>query len=237
VPSAPAPRARDAGGDGRDRPLRLAIFDWDGTLADSAATIEAAMATAFLVRGHVPPAAEAVRACVGLRLDLIVARLLPDAPADEQAALVAAYRQAWADEMGREGFRERLFPGVRAGLAALASDGWLLAVATGKSRQGLGRCLALHGLEPLFVSLQTPDVAPSKPHPGMVLRALDECGAAPADTVVVGDTTYDMEMARAAGVTALGVRWGCHPPEALAAAGAAAQFDDFGSLVAYLRAR
>lgn len=215
-------------------PLRLVVFDWDGTLADSTGTIEAAMTAAFRSRGHVPPSVEAIRACVGLRLDTIVARLLPAGAPEEQAAVVAAYRAAWSAEMGRPGFSERLFPGVREGLAALDGGDRLLAVATGKSRAGLGRCLAAHGLERRFACLRTPDDAPGKPHPGMVLTAMDQLGVPPAHTVVVGDTTWDMEMARAAGVTALGVTWGCHAPAALQAAGAAALFDDFPSLVAAL---
>lgn len=218
-------------------PLRLVVFDWDGTLADSTAIIESAMSAAFTACGHAPPAAEAVRAFVGLRLDVIVARLLPGGDPADHAALVTAYRQAWASQMDRPELAERLFPGVREGLAALDGGSRLLAVATGKSRNGLNRCLALHGLARHFACLQTPDDAPGKPHPGMVLAAMDRLGVPPERTVVVGDTAWDMEMARAAGATALGVTWGCHPPDALLAAGAEALYSDFPSLVADLLAR
>ena len=111
-------------------------------------------------------------------------------------------------------------------LATLKRDGWLLAVATGKSDRGLKACLDQHGLTDMFVSLQTADRHPSKPHTQMLVTALFEAGAAPHEAVMIGDTTFDILMARDAGVRAMGVAWGYHAPEELTHAGAEAVAED-----------
>lgn len=133
---------------------------------------------------------------------------------------------------------EPLYPGAREAIAAIASaPDTLLGIVTGKSRRGVDAILALHGLAPFFSIIRTADDSPSKPHPGMVLEAMAETGADPAATVVIGDTTFDMEMARAAGARAIGVAWGYHPPAALAAAGAErtlVRFDEVPGAVAAL---
>ena len=120
---------------------------------------------------------------------------------------------------------EPLFDGIAELLDALEADGWLLGVATGKSARGLHHCLESHGMAQRFVSLQTADRHPSKPHPSMVLQAMADAGAAPATTVVIGDTSYDMGMARAAGAMGIGAGWGYHDASELLAAGAAAVAD------------
>lgn len=217
-----------------DAPLRLVLFDWDGTLADSFSTIRIAMDEAFRERALPPPDVAVLRASVGLQLDTIVARLRPGAGAEERAAIAATYRACFAREMQRPGFREALFPGIREALSVLDGGSRLLGVATGKAAKGLAQCLAHHGLEQMFATLQTPDVAPGKPHPGMVLQAMEGLGVAPERTVVVGDTTWDMEMARNAGVAGVGVRWGLHEADALWAAGAVTVVDDAPALVAWL---
>ena len=125
---------------------------------------------------------------------------------------------------------EPLFDGVAELIALLADAGWLLGVATGKSDRGLAHVLAAHGLTERFVTLQTADRHPSKPHPAMIEAAMTEAGASPATTVMIGDTSYDMLMAGAAGARALGVGWGYHPPEELTAAGAYAVAATAGDL-------
>jgi phosphoglycolate phosphatase len=200
--------------------IRLAVFDCDGTLVDGQHDIVAAMDAAFASLGLAPPGRGAVVRIVGLSLPQAMRRLLPDAEADLQAALVDAYKHAYrsAREQGRIG--EPLFDGIRELLDALRGGGWDLAVATGKSDRGLAHCLASHSLSGHFVSLQTADRHASKPHPAMLEAAMGEAMALPQDTVMIGDTSFDMAMARAAGVRAIGVAWGYHAAAELIAAGA-----------------
>jgi phosphoglycolate phosphatase len=210
--------------------VRLVLFDCDGTLVDSQVMIVASMTGAFAASGRPPPPRAAVLSIVGLSLPVAVSRLVPDADAASVDALVTAYKASFQALRGSPDHLEPLYPGVLAALAALtARDDMLLGVVTGKSRRGLDMVLAHHGLADRFVVLRTADDGPSKPHPHMVLDAVAATGADVRRTVVVGDTTYDIEMARASGCRSIGVTWGYHPPEALAAAGAdmlAARFDD-----------
>lgn len=199
---------------------KLAVFDCDGTLVDGQHDIQAAMVDAFDRMSLTPPSREAVRQIVGLSLPVAMRRLLPDAEPEQQAALVEEYKYAYrsARDQGRIG--EPLYDGIRELLDGLQADGWAMAVATGKSDRGLAHCLAMHGLSDHFVSLQTADRHPSKPHPAMLEAALFEAVAAPENSVMIGDTSFDMAMARSAGVRALGVAWGYHSVDQLMAAGA-----------------
>ncbi len=202
---------------------RLVLFDVDGTLVDSLDHIMAAMERAFAARDLPPPSRAAVREIIGLSLEEAMARLVPALSAEACRALAAAYRQAFFDLHSRGGADAPLFAGIDRVIAALAADPvTLLGVATGKSRRGLDRLFAAHDLARHFHTLQTADAHPSKPHPAMVLAALAETGVRPERAVMVGDTTYDMEMARAAGIVPIGVAWGYHSPAALMAAGAQA---------------
>ena len=199
---------------------RLAIFDCDGTLVDSQHSIAAALATAFSAHGlPVPPPHES-RRVVGLSLVEAMAALLPEQPPALHGVVAESYKTAFQRMRSAGGVEEPLFDGVLELLDALEADGWLLGVATGKSDRGLGLCLDCHGLAHRFVTLQTADRHPSKPHPSMIERAMAEAGAEPAGTVMIGDTSYDIKMARAAGATAIGVAWGYHPPSELREAGA-----------------
>jgi phosphoglycolate phosphatase len=199
---------------------RLAIFDCDGTLVDSQHNICAAMDACFIAAGLEPPAAERTRRVVGLSLVEAMREMLPDAEPDFHAALAEDYKRAFQGLRARGLEAEPLYDGVAELIDALEADGWLLAVATGKSDRGLALCLEHHGLGARFVSLQTADRHPSKPHPSMIETAMADAGAAPALTVMIGDTSYDMAMARAAGVGAVGVAWGYHEPQLLIEAGA-----------------
>ena len=199
---------------------RLAIFDCDGTLVDSQHNICRAMETCFATAGLEPPARERMRAVVGLSLVEAMRAILPDAEPDFHVALAEDYKRAFQEMRGRGLDDEPLYAGIAALIDALEADGWLLGVATGKSDRGLALCLEQHGLSARFVTLQTADRHPSKPHPSMVEQAIADAGAAPGTSVVIGDTSYDMAMARAAGATAIGVTWGYHSAEALRAAGA-----------------
>lgn len=210
--------------------LKLAIFDCDGTLVDSQHAIVDAMNAAWRALGKADPDPALVRRAVGLSLERAIAVLAPDEPVERQLHLADLYREAFVTQREAGRLDGPLYPGILATLDALDAAGVLLAVATGKGRRGLAHVLAAHGLEGRFVSLQTGDDAPGKPHPGMVLQALDAAGVAPADAVVIGDTVYDMTMAANAGVAALGVGWGYHDGDELAAAGARAVVNDGAAL-------
>ncbi|MEJ7932810.1 HAD-IA family hydrolase [Sphingobium sp. AN558] len=202
------------------RTNRLVVFDCDGTLVDSQHSICAAMVRAFEGARLPPPDRQAILSVVGLSLPYAMARLLPEAEADFHDHLSDAYKRAFHDMRRGGGVEEPLYPGIAALLDALDAEGWLLGVATGKSDRGLNLCLAHHGLAERFVTLQTADRHPSKPHPAMLIEAMAEAGAEPGTTVMIGDTVFDIDMGIAAGVRSIGVGWGYHAPEALWAAGA-----------------
>jgi phosphoglycolate phosphatase len=210
---------------------RLIVFDCDGTLVDSQHLIVAAATRAFQARGREPPLAAAVHRVIGLSLDVAMAELCPGASADECRMLADGYRAAWRTLRDAEGVREPLYAGAFAVLSELDRRGHLLAVATGKSRPGLLDVLEHHGITPLFASLQTADRHPGKPHPAMLEEAMRETASRPGETLMVGDTSYDMAMAVAAGVRPVGVAWGYHPVAALAQAGATTILERFEDLV------
>lgn len=194
-------------------PLRLVLFDVDGTLVDSQASILTAMAGAFGALDMATPSRQAILSIVGLSLAEAMARLVPGAAEPTRDRLVEAYKAAYhANRLTLGQGAAPFYPGARAALDALgAMPEVLLGLATGKSRRGLDALLEAHGLENRFVTRQVADHHPSKPHPSMVLTAMAETGAAPEHTVLIGDTSYDMEMAAAAGVAGVGVSWGYHP--------------------------
>jgi phosphoglycolate phosphatase len=202
--------------------VKLAVFDCDGTLVDGQAAVCDAMEAAFREAGLPRPERAQVRRIVGLSLPQAVRALAPDADPMRQAAAVDAYKAAFRATREAGQLEEPLFDGLRELLGELHRDGWQLAVATGKSGRGLDACLAGHGIAGLFCSLQTADRHPSKPDPAMLEAAMLEAGAAPEETVMIGDTSFDMAMARAAGVRAIGVHWGYHTAEELRTAGAIA---------------
>jgi phosphoglycolate phosphatase len=180
------------------------------------------------------PAREHLLAIVGLSLPDAFRRLAATAgDADHPVeALVTCYKDAFAALRNSVDHLEPLYPGARETLDSLAGrPDIMLGIATGKSQRGVRAVLGRHGLADRFATIQTSDDAPSKPHPGMVLAAMRESGAAPQETVVVGDTVFDLEMARAAGARAIGVAWGYHPASALRAAGADAMIGAFAELL------
>jgi phosphoglycolate phosphatase len=199
---------------------RLAIFDCDGTLVDSQANICLAMEECFVGAGLEAPPREHIRRVVGLSLVEAMRAMLPEAERDRHVALAEDYKIVFQALRGRGLVEEPLYDGIADLLDALEAGGWRLAIATGKSDRGLALCLDRHGLSRRFVSLQTADRHPSKPHPSMVAQALAEAGAAPELSMMIGDTSYDMVMAKAAGLRAIGVGWGYHDEEELLAAGA-----------------
>jgi phosphoglycolate phosphatase len=200
----------------------LAVFDCDGTLVDSGATIYAALSETFRQNGLDIPPVEVCRRVIGLSLVEAMAALLPGADATEHVRFAEDYKRNFMRLRVAGRVEEPLFEGVLDLLDALEADGWLLAVATGKSDRGLRHCLKSHGIHARFISLQTADRHPSKPHPSMVVQAIADAGAAPETTIVVGDTSFDMAMAAAAGAIGIGAGWGYHEAEELIEAGAVA---------------
>jgi phosphoglycolate phosphatase len=209
---------------------RLAIFDCDGTLVDSGGTIFAALSEAFEKHEMDVPPVSVSRRVIGLSLVEAMAALAPDAEDVEHRRLAETYKGCFIEARAAGRVEEPMFPGIPELLDRLEADGWLLAVATGKSDRGLRQCLDCHGLADRFVSLQTADRHPSKPHPSMVHQAMAEAGARPDTTVVIGDTVFDIEMAVAAGAKAIGVDWGYHDGAELLAAGAVAVAERPGDL-------
>lgn len=199
---------------------RLALFDCDGTLVDSQHNICLCMEDAFARAGLPAPTRNATRRIVGLSLLPAVQRLIPDAAHALQVQVAEDYKTAFHRLRGQGLVEEPLFEGIAEALDALESAGWMLGVATGKSDRGLVQCLLSHGLKGRFVTLQTADRHPSKPHPSMIHAAMAEAGSVPETTVMIGDTSFDILMGVAAGTRALGVDWGYHLAEELRAAGA-----------------
>jgi len=211
--------------------FRLLVFDFDGTLADSQHLIVQAMSEAFARFRLPPPPPAAVRQVIGLKLEHVVAELLPDGAEAELAARVAeGYRKVYFGLRAQPDCHEPLFPGVREGIAQLDRPDVCLGIATGKSRRGLMASLERHGLRHHFTTVQTADDGPGKPHPELLRRAMADAGAGPRETVLVGDTTFDMEMAVNAGVLAIGVAWGYHNVDELRGGGAAGIVEAFRDL-------
>jgi len=198
-------------------PFELIVFDWDGTLMDSEARIVACIQTAFAEVGETPPTREAARNVIGLGLDEAMAMLWPEASIVERDRVVDGYRRHF---LGTNETPSDLFSGAVELLDWLSGRGYLLAVATGKSRRGLDLALESTGLGPRFHATRCADETRSKPHPQMLLELMDELGVGAADTLMVGDTEYDMLLARNAGTPALAVCHGVHERERLLRHGA-----------------
>jgi phosphoglycolate phosphatase len=214
---------------------KLAIFDCDGTLVDSGATIHRALAESFDRHGLAVPPPRDSRKVIGLSLTEAMAALMPDADQRDHQELAETYKQCFHRARQNGLVEEPLFDGVLELLDALEEDGWLLAVATGKSDRGLRLCLESHGLHARFISLQTADRHPSKPSPAMALAAMADAGATGATSIVVGDTSYDMAMAVAAGATGIGAGWGYHDSAELMAAGAVAVAEEPGEVANFAK--
>ncbi|APZ42662.1 HAD family hydrolase [Acidihalobacter ferrooxydans] len=211
---------------------RLLVFDWDGTLMDSEARIVACMRSAAAAVGAAPPSTEAARRIIGLGMREAILALYPAADDDFIERFVRAYRDRF---LGADATPQVLFEGVPDMLAALEEAGYLLAVATGKSRAGLDRVLRQTGLTGRFHATRCADEAFSKPHPAMLEDVMERVGAAPPETLMIGDTTFDLEMAHNAGVEAVGVSHGAHEVAALLQWRPRTILDRIDALPAWLR--
>lgn len=213
--------------------MKLAIFDCDGTIVDSQNGIYAAMLHAYGAVGLEPPKRCDTVSIIGLSLPEAFEVLAPDAGPTVRDDLARHYKQAFMEIRSDPAHTEPLFPRAGEVIAALAARPDLrLGIATGKSTRGVRRLFDRERWHEHFDTVQTADDHPSKPHPSMIRTAMAEVGATAPRTVMIGDTTYDIEMARAAGVGAIGVTWGYHAADDLRAAGAHVLVDDYADIAA-----
>ena len=212
--------------------MNLVIFDCDGTIVDSQHMIVAAMDRAFADHGLVPLPRARTLSIVGLSLNLAIGRLLPEGNQALVERVAQAYKAAFFELRQNAAHHEPFYAGALAAIRQLAArPDTVLAVATGKSRRSVDAIFERMELHPYFVSIQTADRHPSKPHPAMIRSAIQETGATAASTVMIGDTTFDIEMAKNAEVAGIGVAWGYHPVDQLKLAGAHAIVTDYDELI------
>lgn len=221
-------------GAGADRRFRLLVFDWDGTLMDSVATIVECTRAVLAELGLAEPSEATIRGTVGLGLRETVEALCPGVDDELYGRITECYRRHW---QGTYRDRPLLFPGAEAVLRELSAENFLLAIATGKSRRGLNYALDACGLAPLFHATRTADEAFSKPHPKMLLDILEDLGVRPAEALMIGDTTFDLEMARSAGTAGLAVLTGSHSRGELAELASHGCLTSIADLPAWLAGR
>ncbi len=211
-------------------PFDLIVFDWDGTLMDSTAHIVHSIQHAARDIGVAVPDRAAASHVIGLGLEEALQTACPDLPRERYPAMAEAYRRHYFS--GDETIE--LFDGVSEAIPRLAEQGYLLAVATGKSRRGLDRALAATGLTPYFDATRTVDECPSKPNPAMLQELMDTLGVIPTRTVMIGDTTHDLLMASNALTHAVGLTQGAHDADTLELCPSLAILDDFASFARWL---
>ncbi|KXG86617.1 HAD-IA family hydrolase [Agrobacterium bohemicum] len=202
--------------------MKLVLFDCDGTLVDSVGLIHEVMARTFVHFGYDRPDVSLTKSIIGLTLDIAIARMQGKPHVDDEAvAMTGHYKSIYAQTRAEAGFQEPVFDGIRAMIETLAKrEELLMGAVTGKSRRGLDLIMDTHGFRQHFIVSRTADDCPSKPHPAMVTECCSQTGIVPADTIVIGDATYDMQMAKAAGAKAIGVAWGYASVDDLWKAGA-----------------
>lgn len=218
--------------------MKLILFDCDGTLVDSGDSIHQTMVTSFADRGLPPPTLQQTHSIIGLSLPLAIGQLLGKEPDEEVMWLTQRYKDNFTRHRQAHDHIEPLYEGIGPLLAELGKrDDYLLGIVTGKSQRGVRRVFEQHQIGDLFSVVRTADDCPSKPHPAMVLESCHEMGIDPDDTIVIGDAIYDMQMARAANATAVGVGWGYHHNAGLVGAGAHHVLDHPGELLRILSDR
>lgn len=201
--------------------MKLVLFDCDGTLVDSGGLIHRCMAETFANAGLRVPEIKETHEIIGLTLNLAISQVSGIPMGPEVENLTQAYKTQFTTIRQEADFDEPLYDGIAELLSELATqDDVLLGMVTGKSRRGVRSVMERHDFERFFHVSRCADDCPSKPHPAMVLECCNEMGCDVSQTLVIGDTTYDMMMARSAGATAIGVAWGYHVPERLNEAGA-----------------
>ncbi|MEQ3650432.1 HAD-IA family hydrolase [Hyphomonas sp.] len=210
--------------------LKLAIWDVDGTLVDSRTSIHEIMVEAFTLSALTPPEYDATRRIVGLSLHEACGQLAPEVTAAEIDRLVNNYRDCWVRARARPDFTQPLYDGALETLEMLRSEGWLIAMATGKTHKGIRSLFDAHAIEPFFDTVWCADDGPGKPHPHMVEQAMGALGCAPHESLMIGDAIHDISMGRAAGVYTHGVSWGFGAAHELEEVGAHEIHHEFDTL-------
>lgn len=216
--------------------MKLAVWDVDGTLVDSRASILDGLQAAAVTLGLEQPTYEDVRQIVGLSLVEAIVAMRPDLPRDVAETYAYEYKQHFIRSHALPDFHEPLYDGADACLRRLKAEGWLLGMATGKSRRGIERNTTVYDWHGVFDCSFCADDGPSKPHPHMLQCNLDRLGVAAHQAVMIGDTAHDIGMAKQAKVLAIGVSWGFHTVEELQRAGADRIVHSFAELNAALDA-
>ncbi|MDB5550185.1 MAG: gph2 [Rhizobium sp.] len=216
--------------------MKLVLFDCDGTLVDSGKLIHEVMARTFENHGYERPHYDATKSTIGLTLDTAIARIMGVEEIDDHIrAMTQHYKDLYSPVRTEPGFEEPLYVGVAEMIETLvARDDVVIGAVTGKSRKGLDLIRNGHGFETVFTVSRTADDCPSKPHPAMVLECCAEAGINPQDTIVIGDSVYDIMMAKSAGATAIGVSWGYGETAALQAAGADIVVHEVGHILHHI---
>ena len=209
--------------------LKLAIWDVDGTLVDSRAMIQQAMVAAFEACQLVPPDYDQTRRIVGLDLSVACQQLAPEGYRD-LPRLIEAYKQSFIALRAQPDFDEALYPGALSMLETLAAEGWLLAIATGKSHRGLEALFEAHPIKPYFDSIWCADDGPGKPHPFMCEQAMSRLGVAAEQSLIIGDAIHDMRMGQNARISTIGISWGFGRTAELKDAGAQHVCESFQEL-------
>lgn len=214
----------------------LVVFDCDGTLVDSQHMIIGAVHAVY-EKLNLPKLQDAtIRSTVGLSPIEAMAALQPDADVDFHHHMAAVFKESFYERrVLMAAAPDPLYPGTRSVLEKLRDEGYLLGVATGNSNRGLARVIEEHNLDGFFVTLQTADNHPSKPHPSMIHTAISDAGSHEAKTIMVGDTSFDMTMARSADCHAVGVNWGYHDTQTLKQGGAHYIINTYDELVPLIR--
>lgn len=210
---------------------QLLVFDWDGTLFDSSQFIVNCVQQATEMVSLPVPAAETIKQMIGLSFDQALKRAMPSLSPMQMANLIQAYKKCVA---GNTHMKPTLFPGATETLQRLASEGYWLAIATGKSRSGLNNDLAELGMDKLFLATRCAEETQSKPHPQMLIELMNEMGVTENQTLMIGDTEYDLQCAQNAKVDALGVLYGAHTKAQLAPFAAKHFLQDIRELPAWL---
>lgn len=215
---------------------RLFLFDCDGTILDSVGIIHDSMVRTFVEFGYEPPPEVGTRSIIGLTLDIAIAQLARKGVDEEIQAMTGRYKEHFHEIYNAPGFSQSLFDGMQNLIEALAADeNAVLGAVTGKSRRGMDMFFTSHGMRDCFGPIRTADDCPSKPHPAMVLECCRETGFEPADAIVIGDSVFDMQMAKSAGARAIGVAWGYNEVDQLLESGADEIAADASHLMLLLR--
>jgi phosphoglycolate phosphatase len=214
--------------------MTLFVFDFDGTLSDSAAFICHIMQQAFMAHDKPIPTNKMIRHIIGITLEQAIVQLMPSLSEVDSVSISQHYKRIFREHRTQNTMHDDLFEGTIDILTHIQKSPHIAGIATGKSLRGLNAELDRHQIRHFFIGYQTSDIHPSKPHPAMLQAMIDQANSRPQDTIMIGDTSYDMQMAKSVGAMAIGVSWGCHDSDTLKQAGANKIIDHFSELKEFI---